>query len=106
MEQGNVMGTMRRDGGAPRRRHTVFRPVAVTALAAGLAAGLLAGTMAPAVATARADSSAVVSKDAAGQDRPELQKAVQAFVDAGFLGVQVRVNDERGSGPAAPDGAS
>ncbi|KAB8188185.1 serine hydrolase [Microbispora catharanthi] len=86
---------MRRDGGAPRRRHTIFRQVAVTALAAGL----LAGTIAPAVATAgvaTADSSAAVPKAAAGQDRPELQKAVQAFVDAGLLGVQVRVNDERG----------
>lgn len=93
--QAEAMGTMRRDGGAPRRRHTVFRPVAVTALAAGL----LAGTIAPAVATAgaaAADSSAVMSKDAPGQDRPELQKAVQAFIDAGLLGVQVRVNDERG----------
>ncbi|WP_245899888.1 serine hydrolase domain-containing protein [Nonomuraea indica] len=71
------------------------RPVAVTALAAGL----LAGTIAPAVATpglAAADSSAAVSTAAAGQDRPELRKAVQAFVDAGFLGVQLRVNDERG----------
>ncbi|MEV0611847.1 serine hydrolase domain-containing protein [Nonomuraea sp. NPDC050404] len=31
-----------------------------------------------------------------GQDRPELQKAMQAFVDAGFAGMQLRVNDERG----------
>ncbi|MFI6505471.1 serine hydrolase domain-containing protein [Nonomuraea typhae] len=61
------------------------RPVA----AAALAAALLAGAPAPASATAD-------GKDAAGQDRPELQKAVQAIVDAGFLGVQVRVNDERG----------
>ncbi|MFI1714109.1 serine hydrolase domain-containing protein [Streptomyces litmocidini] len=29
--------------------------------------------------------------------RPELQKAVQEFVDAGFAGVQMRVTDERGS---------
>ncbi|MEU6714041.1 serine hydrolase domain-containing protein [Nonomuraea sp. NPDC046802] len=90
-----AIGTTRRDGGAPRRRRTVLRPVAVTALAAGL----LAGTIAPAVATtgaAAADSSAAVPKAAAGQDRAELQKAVQAFVDAGFLGVQVRVHDERG----------
>ncbi|WP_344891221.1 serine hydrolase domain-containing protein, partial [Nonomuraea antimicrobica] len=33
---------------------------------------------------------------AAGQDRPELQQAVQEFVDAGFTGVQVRVHDQRG----------
>ena len=35
-------------------------------------------------------------KAAAGQDRPELQKAIQAFVDSGFAGVQLRVHDERG----------
>ncbi|WP_188189185.1 serine hydrolase domain-containing protein [Nonomuraea sp. SYSU D8015] len=68
----------------------VFRRVAVTALAAAL----LAGAATPGMATA--DSSVAVPKAAAGQNRPELQKAIQAFVDAGFLGVQVRVNDERG----------
>ncbi|MEU7005823.1 serine hydrolase domain-containing protein [Streptomyces sp. NPDC046332] len=31
-----------------------------------------------------------------GQDRPELQKAIQEIVDSGFAGVQLRVNDERG----------
>lgn len=73
--------------------HTVkiFRPVAATALAAGL----LAGTVTPGAAAA--DSRAAVSNaTAAGQDRPELQKAIQAFVDAGFAGVQMRVDDERG----------
>ncbi|MFG2819074.1 serine hydrolase domain-containing protein [Kitasatospora sp. NPDC048365] len=30
------------------------------------------------------------------RERPELQKAVQEFVDAGFAGVQMRVNDEHG----------
>ncbi|MEU7894137.1 serine hydrolase domain-containing protein [Nonomuraea sp. NPDC049152] len=67
----------------------VFRRVTVTALAAAL----LAGAATPAVAAA--DSSAVPAA-AAGQDRPELQEATQAFVDAGFAGVQVRVHDERG----------
>ena len=33
---------------------------------------------------------------AAGQERPELQKAIQEIVDAGFAGVQLRVHDERG----------
>ncbi|MDI4649245.1 serine hydrolase domain-containing protein [Cohnella hashimotonis] len=33
---------------------------------------------------------------AAGQDRSELQKAIQDIVDSGFLGVQLRVNDEQG----------
>ncbi len=29
-------------------------------------------------------------------DRPELQNAIQAFVDAGFAGIQMRVNDAQG----------
>ncbi|KOU13926.1 alkaline D-peptidase [Streptomyces sp. WM6372] len=29
-------------------------------------------------------------------DRPELQKAIEAFVDAGFAGIQMRVHDEHG----------
>ncbi|MEW4429836.1 serine hydrolase domain-containing protein [Paenibacillus pabuli] len=33
---------------------------------------------------------------AAGQDRPELQKAIQEIVDSGFLGAQLRVHDEQG----------
>jgi D-alanyl-D-alanine carboxypeptidase len=31
-----------------------------------------------------------------GQDRPELQKAMEQIVDSGFAGVQLRVHDERG----------
>ncbi|MBD0741432.1 serine hydrolase [Streptomyces sp. CBMA152] len=31
-----------------------------------------------------------------GQDRPELQKAIEELVASGFVGVQLRVNDERG----------
>ncbi|MFI9366325.1 serine hydrolase domain-containing protein [Kitasatospora sp. NPDC053057] len=31
-----------------------------------------------------------------GQDRPELQKAIEELVEAGFLGIQLRVNDEQG----------
>ncbi|WP_229075046.1 serine hydrolase [Actinoplanes sp. DH11] len=33
----------------------------------------------------------------AGQDRPELQKAIKAFVDAGFAGLQMRVHDDQGA---------
>ncbi|MEU6882423.1 serine hydrolase domain-containing protein [Streptomyces sp. NPDC046712] len=33
---------------------------------------------------------------AAGQDRPELQKAIQEIVDSGITGVSLRVHDERG----------
>lgn len=32
----------------------------------------------------------------AGPDRPELRKAIQEIVDSGFVGVSLRVNDERG----------
>ncbi|GAA2296518.1 hypothetical protein GCM10010149_51160 [Nonomuraea roseoviolacea subsp. roseoviolacea] len=32
----------------------------------------------------------------AGQDRPELRKVLQEFVDAGFAGIQLRLRDERG----------
>ncbi|MGK4597766.1 serine hydrolase domain-containing protein [Amycolatopsis sp. w19] len=55
-----------------------FRRIGLTALAAAL----LAGVAAPAAS--------------AGQDRPELQRAAQEFVDAGFGGMQLRVRDERG----------
>jgi D-alanyl-D-alanine carboxypeptidase len=61
----------------------VLRRVAVTVLAVAL----LAGATAPGAAVPRA---------AAGQDRPELREAMQGFVDAGFAGMQLRVNDERG----------
>lgn len=33
----------------------------------------------------------------AGQDRPELRKAMREIVEAGFAGVQLRVHDERGA---------
>jgi D-alanyl-D-alanine carboxypeptidase len=71
------------------RMARVFRRSAVAALAAAL----LAGVAAPGVATA---DSRDVPKAAAGQDRPELQKAVQAWVDAGFAGMQMRVHDQQG----------
>jgi D-alanyl-D-alanine carboxypeptidase len=34
--------------------------------------------------------------DAAGQDRPDLQKAIEEIVDSGFTGITLRVHDERG----------
>jgi D-alanyl-D-alanine carboxypeptidase len=43
-----------------------------------------------------AGSGAAVPPAAAGSDRPELQQAIQETVDAGFLGVQLRVHDQRG----------
>lgn len=41
-------------------------------------------------------ASVAVPKAAAGPERPELQKAIQEIVDSGFIGVQLRVHDERG----------
>ncbi|MFI9556488.1 serine hydrolase domain-containing protein [Nonomuraea endophytica] len=64
--------------GPTDKRPRAYRRAAVTALTAAL----LAGSATPAVAGEK--------------DRPELRKVIQTFVDAGFLGVQVRVNDERG----------
>ncbi|MEI8412867.1 MULTISPECIES: serine hydrolase domain-containing protein [unclassified Kribbella] len=58
----------------------VLRRVGVAALAVAL----LAGAAAPAVAVP------------AGGGRPGLQEALQEVVDSGFVGVQVRVHDERG----------
>jgi D-alanyl-D-alanine carboxypeptidase len=79
----------------PVIRGNGLRRVAVTALAAAL----LAGAATPAEATA--DSSAAVSTAVStapdGQDRPELQQTMQAFVDAGFSGMQLRVHDEQGA---------
>lgn len=49
--------------------------------------------------TVAAMLAAVVAAPAAanaGQSRPELQNAVQGIADIGFLGVQLRVNDEQG----------
>ncbi|WP_435601876.1 serine hydrolase domain-containing protein [Streptomyces sp. bgisy130] len=37
-----------------------------------------------------------MSRTLIGQDRPELQKAIEEIVDSGFAGVQLRVHDGRG----------
>ncbi|MFI6924988.1 serine hydrolase domain-containing protein [Nonomuraea spiralis] len=42
------------------------------------------------------DSVSVDNKAVAEQDRPELQKIIQEIVHSGFVGAQLRVNDERG----------
>ncbi|MEU4448358.1 serine hydrolase domain-containing protein [Actinosynnema sp. NPDC050801] len=62
----------------------VVRRVGAVALAATLLAGVTA-------------AGGAVPEAAAARDRPELRQAVQAFVDAGFAGVQVRVHDQRGA---------
>ncbi|WP_433356737.1 serine hydrolase domain-containing protein [Microtetraspora malaysiensis] len=48
-----------------------------------------------AAGVATADSTTVPGA-AAGQDRPELQKTIEEMVDSGFVGVSLRVHDERG----------
>ncbi|WP_250564255.1 serine hydrolase domain-containing protein [Sphaerisporangium fuscum] len=72
-----------------RLRMRAFRGVGVTALAAAL----LAGAAAPVLAIA---DSRPAPKATAGQDRPELQKAIQEWVDDGYAGMQMRVHDQRG----------
>src|SRR5687768_15624083 len=62
----------------------LFRRIGTTAVTAAL----LAGMALPGMAAADAG--------AAGQDRPDLQATVQAIVDSGFAGVQLRVHDDRG----------
>jgi D-alanyl-D-alanine carboxypeptidase len=69
--------------GTKNMGRTLVRRVGIAAVAAAL----LAGAAAPAAADGTA---------AAGQARPELRAAMQGFVDAGFTGMQLRVNDERG----------
>jgi D-alanyl-D-alanine carboxypeptidase len=66
----------------------IQRRVRLPRVVAALAATLLAGAATSGVANA---DSVAVSKA-----RPELQEAMQAFVDVGFAGTQLRVNDERG----------
>ncbi|MGW0801484.1 serine hydrolase domain-containing protein [Nonomuraea sp. NPDC002799] len=80
-----ILGGRRR----PALRGEVLRRVGVVALAAVL----LAGVATPGVATAAGKPA---PKAAAGQDRPELQKAVQEFVAAGYAGMQMRVHDQQG----------
>ncbi|GAA2211427.1 serine hydrolase domain-containing protein [Nonomuraea monospora] len=70
----------------------ILRRVAVTALSAAL----LAGTATPATATPATATPAASGTAIPGQDRPELRQAMQAFIDAGFTGVTLRVQDERG----------
>ncbi|MBE1583110.1 serine hydrolase domain-containing protein [Nonomuraea angiospora] len=48
-----------------------------------------------AAGAAGADSG-TVPEAAAGQDRPELQRAIEEIVESGFVGVSLRVHDERG----------
>lgn len=43
-----------------------------------------------------AAGSGTAPKAVVGQDRPELQKAIEEFVDSGFTGMTLRVHDEHG----------
>ncbi|MDA0566848.1 beta-lactamase family protein [Streptomonospora sp. S1-112] len=83
--------TLHTADGADEQAPLISRRTAVT----GVSAAALLGVPA-AAGTAAADDTAAEAPTAAGPDRPELQEAVQAVVDAGFAGVQMRVNDARG----------
>ncbi|MGP4104314.1 hypothetical protein, partial [Nonomuraea sp. KM90] len=79
-------------------RRTVL--VAVEASTRGEAGPAMA-EMARKITAALDAASAATGTDApavpeAGQDRPELDKVIQEMVDSGFVGVTLRVNDERG----------
>ncbi|MEV1167035.1 serine hydrolase domain-containing protein [Nonomuraea sp. NPDC049784] len=50
----------------------------------------------PSPATAEMIRKITDALDAAGQDRPGLRKVLEEIVDSGFVGVAVRVRDERG----------
>lgn len=50
----------------------------------------------PSATTAAMARKITAALDAAGKDRPELQKAIEEIVDSGFVGVSLRVHDERG----------
>ncbi len=66
------------------------KPTTVTAeMARKVAAALDAGV-------AGADSGSAVPNTVAVQNRPELQQVLEEIVDSGFVGVLLRVNDERG----------
>ncbi|MFE3316918.1 serine hydrolase domain-containing protein [Nocardia sp. NPDC059195] len=74
-----------------------------TVLVATDAAQAQQGQRSPATAemarkiTAALDATgAGVPNAAAGQDRPELQKMIEEIAESGFLGVSLRVHDERG----------
>ncbi|GAB2454196.1 serine hydrolase domain-containing protein [Streptosporangium sandarakinum] len=51
---------------------------------------------APGAAGAAAADSGAAPETAAGQSRPELRKAIEEIVESGFVGVSLRVHDERG----------
>jgi D-alanyl-D-alanine carboxypeptidase len=71
------------------------RRAGVAAVAVTLMAGVAVAPPAQAVDTAHAAHSGVPGASV-GQERPELQEALQAFVDAGLGGVQLRLKDQRG----------
>ncbi|GAA4622002.1 hypothetical protein GCM10023196_012450 [Actinoallomurus vinaceus] len=64
-----------------------------SATTAEMARKITAALDAAGVATADSGAAPVA---AAGQDRPELQKAIEEIAASGFVGVSLRVHDERG----------
>ncbi|WP_336207154.1 serine hydrolase domain-containing protein [Nonomuraea sp. LPB2021202275-12-8] len=78
---------------APRPQNNEASPT-MAEMARKITAALDAASAKP--GTAIPDSGVAVPPPAAGQDRPELQKLIQEMVDSGFVGVTLRVHDERG----------
>ncbi|MEV0108260.1 serine hydrolase domain-containing protein [Nocardia sp. NPDC050799] len=88
-EAGNFRGTVL--SALEAAQVELDKPSAVTAEMARKVAAALDATP-----VAGAGSGAVVPNTVAGQGRPELQKVIEEIVDSGFVGVSLRVNDERG----------
>ncbi|MFF5211167.1 serine hydrolase domain-containing protein [Streptosporangium sp. NPDC000396] len=78
---------------ASTRTHQGESSPTMTEMARKITAALDAASATPGVAEA---GNGAVPKETAGQDRPELQKVIQEMVDSGFVGVSLRVHDERG----------
>ncbi|GAA3414488.1 serine hydrolase domain-containing protein [Streptosporangium vulgare] len=70
-----------------------FRRGAPNPALAEMARKITAALDAAGVATAESGAAPMAS---GGQDRPELRKVIEEIVDSGFIGVSLRVNDERG----------
>ncbi|MGN9788749.1 serine hydrolase domain-containing protein, partial [Nonomuraea sp. ZG12] len=71
-----------------------FRRTVIVAIEA--AARPQKGGPSPVVAEMARKITAALGVAAAGQERAELQKVIEEVVDAGFVGVSLRVRDERG----------
>ncbi|MER6943788.1 serine hydrolase domain-containing protein [Nonomuraea sp. NPDC000554] len=77
-------------------RSTILLAVAAAQVHPGKPSTIAAEMARKITAALDAAGAATADSGAAGQDRPELQKAIEEIVDSGFVGVSLRVHDERG----------